>query len=361
MKVCFVIHSLNAGGAERVISDLANHFSQQPGYECHLITFQPEGTPSFYPLNSNVILHQLGLKRGRSIGAKILSVLKMMGRLRAYLKNLDFNAVISFVDEMNLSVLLASLGLHKRIFISERIDPRYHPLPWYSQFLRRILYPRATALIVQGAYIASFFSYMRSKVKVIPNPIHVLSTQNPNPSMEKIILSVGRLSPQKDQATLLCAFSRIHDEHADWVFHIYGQGPLESDLKALSQSLGIADKVFIFPPFSPIQQKMKDASLFVFPSLYEGFPNALGEAMAMGLPVIASSCEGNIELVNHGKNGLIFTKGDVYELSAHLQTLIQCEDLRNSLGDSARFSLSQFKPEAIYAQWTQMIEGTCAP
>src|SRR5690606_11892332 len=104
------------------------------------------------------------------------------------------------------------------------------------------------------------------------------------------------------------------------------------------------------------QSKLEKASLFAFPTHYEGFSNALAEAMAVGLPVVASNCDGNLELVEHGKNALVFPVGDVDKLAEHLSLLMSDPKRRVQLGNAARNSIKRFAPEKIYEMWDEIIE-----
>ena len=357
MRLCFMIHALTAGGAERVLSELANHYARKGTHDVHLITFQPEGAPSFYPLEPSITLHQPGLNQTGPGGlSKVKRILKRLYAMRKILKTLRPHKIISFVDEMNIATLLAGLGLKIPVVISERIDPRYHNINFISKILRRFLYPFSHKLVEQGEYISSFFPYLKKRISVIPNSVLMQSSKKQFTGKLRKIITVGRLAFQKDHETLLKAYAKTREQFPDCSLDFYGEGPEKDILEALVKDLKIRDSVIFQGTAKDIQKKLLKADLFVFSSRFEGFPNALAEAMAVGLPVIASNCDGNLELVEHEKNALVFPVGDVDKLAEHLSLLMSHSKKRVQLGNAARNSIKRFAPEKIYEMWDEIIE-----
>ncbi len=170
------------------------------------------------------------------------------------------------------------------------------------------------------------------------------------------IVTVGRLDPQKDHCTLVRAFAAAVLKHPNLTLTIYGEGKNRPNLESLIQTLGLTQKIKLPGVTSDIKTALLDADLFVFPSKYEGFPNALGEAMGVGLPVIASNCSGNTDLICDGVNGRLFPVGDVKVLT-HL-ILELCDDSKqlNALGQRAREVIERFSEEKVYNLWDQLID-----
>lgn len=356
MKLLFVISSLEAGGAERVLTQLATYWAEDKGHEVHIVIFRPKGATSFYPLSSKVILHTVGdLKRN---GASFLSwgksFLSSLYALRSLVKELAPEHVISFVNVINIVTLLTTLGLKKSLIISERVDPRYHNITFLGNFLRRLLYPFSTKLIVQGDYIASYFPYLKGRVFVIPNPVSIQKGLSPKKEIKKLI-HVGRLTPQKGQDILLKAFAKALKSAPNWHLDLYGQGTEKENLESLTKELGLQDSVKFQGVTKNIQQKISEASVFCFPSRFEGFPNALAEAMALSLPVVASDCGGNLELIEHEKNGLICPIDDVDAFAKALVRLMSQADYGEKLGNQARKSMEKFSKQAAFGKWDQVI------
>jgi len=336
-----MIHAVSSGGAERVLTELANYYARKGIHDVHLITLQPEGAPLFYPLDSTITLHQLGLNQiGAGGVAKLKRVIKRLCAMRKALKTLKPHKIISFVDEMNIATLLATLGLQIPVVISERTDPRCYNIGRLADVGRRLLYPMAYHLVLQGNYVRSCFPYLSEKISVIPNPVPF--PKEPARALESscIIMHVGRLDRYKGHHELIQAFSKLEKKFPKWSLEIYGEGPERENLEALIAEYGLQDRAFLKGLASPIQPELKRASLFAFPTHYEGFSNALAEAMAMGLPVIASNCDGNLELIEHEKKALVFSVGDVEQLADHLLHLMSDTEMRLQLGAVARSSIT---------------------
>lgn len=357
MRLCFMIHAVSSGGAERVLTELANHYARKGIHDVHLITLQPKGAPTFYPLDPAITLHQLRLNQTGAGGfRKAKRVLNRLFRMRRAIKTLKPHKIISFVDEMNIATLLATLGLKIPVVISERTDPRRYNIGRLADVGRRLLYPMAYHLVLQGNYVRSCFPYLSEKISVIPNPVPF--PKEPARALESscIIMHVGRLDRYKGHYELIQAFSKLEKKFPKWSLEIYGEGPERENLEALIAEYNLQEKAFLKGLASPIQPELKRASVFAFPTHYEGFSNALAEAMAMGLPVIASNCDGNLELIKHKKNALVFPVGDVDQLAEHLSFLMSNPQKRQELGDAARNSITKFAPEKIYNMWDKVIE-----
>jgi len=353
-----MIHAVSSGGAERVLSELANHYARKGVHDVHLITLQPEETSPFYPLDPSVTLHQLGLNQTGAGGlSKVKRVIKRLCAMRRTLKILKPHKIVSFVDEMNVATLLASLGLKIPVVISERTDPRRYSIGILGNMVRRLTYPLAFRLILQGNYVRSCFPYLSEKISVIPNPVSFSDKVASPADIPFLMMLVGRLDLYKGHYELIQAFSTLEKKIPKWSLEIYGEGPEKENLEALIAKHNLQDKVFLKGVASPIQPELKRASLFAFPTHYEGFSNALAEAMAVGLPVVASNCDGNLELVEHEENALVFPVGDVDKLAEYLSLLMSNPKKRIGLGSAARNSIKKFAPEKIYEMWDKVIEG----
>ncbi|ETZ04402.1 exopolysaccharide phosphotransferase [Holospora undulata HU1] len=210
-------------------------------------------------------------------------------------------------------------------------------------------------MVVQTQSAADFFKNLRNLL-VIPNAVK-------KPSLQKItaldqakhIISVGRLCPFKGFDTLIQAFARLYSNYPHLRLTIYGEGNEREHLQSLINSLNLQERVSLPGATQEIHQKLVEADLFVFPSLYEGFPNALAEAMSAGLPVIASNCSGNIDIVRDGMDGRLFPVGDVLKLAALMEELVCDPNTRGHLGEEAKTVAERFHPDLIFHKWDQLI------
>lgn len=354
MRIVLVISSLNAGGAERVLSQLANYWVLK-GHEVTLVTFKRE--KNFYDLSTKIVCIQPD--NVEPISSFFMRLKNIFGRifyLKKIIKAIRPHVIISFVDMTNLIVLLASKRFNTSVIVCERTNCHYHRIPLLYEKIRPLLYLSARKIIVQTNHAASYFKgKLRALIQVIPNP--VLEVNNKKIYSKKIqsIITLGRLSKEKDHKTLIQAFARICQYHPDLYLTIYGEGEERNNLQALIHTLNLQEKVFLPGLISSVHDKLLKADLFVFPSLYEGFPNALCEAMSVGLPVIASNCSGNTDIIKDTINGRFFPTGDVSALASVMDELIHDFDQRQRLGQAAKNIHQQFHPHNIFKMWDDII------
>ncbi len=365
MHVTFIIASLTSGGAERVITQLANYFAER-GYTVSLITLAAPTTVPFYPLSTKIKLVQLNLlMEVHSLPRRLCAILKRLWCIRAAIRALNPDRIISFIDIMNITVLLAMIGRSIPIIISERIDPTHHLMPDFYKWLRLKLYPRSKVIVAQTTASRAYFpEHIQRLIQIIPNavlPCPEYHQVNHTTDRSFQFISVGRLSPQKDHETLIRAFARIitmHISHATVYLPkltIYGEGDLKLHLLSLIQSLNMTDHISLPGTTPHLSKVLIAADVFVFPSRYEGFPNALCEAMAAGLPVIASNCSGNVDVVRDGIDGLLFAIGDIDALFSQMTELMNNPGKRQQLSVHAITLSERFDTNSIMRQWESLI------
>ena len=367
MHITFIISSLTSGGAERVITQLANYFVER-GYTVSLITLAAPAAAPFYPLSDKIKLVQLNLlMEAHSLPRRLCAILKRLWCIRATIRTLNPDRIISFIDIMNITVLLAMIGRSDPVIVSERIDPTHHPIPDFYKWLRLKFYPRAKAVVVQTTASRAYFpDHIQALIQIIPNavppcPEHRQVNHTTDRSFQ--FISVGRLSPQKDHETLIRAFARIVDAYpsSHTPMHIpkltiYGEGDLKLHLLSLIQSLNMTDHISLPGTTPHLSTALIAADVFVFPSRYEGFPNALCEAMAVGLPVIASNCSGNIDVVRDEIDGLLFPAGDVEVLVSLMTDLMNNPKKRQQLSAHAITLSERFDANSIMKQWEDIMQ-----
>lgn len=355
MHLTLIISSLKPGGAEKVISDLANYWVLH-GQKVSLITFAAPSDIPFYPLDAGINLIQLNQsQQNLFFGWRLLNILKRLFLLRKTIKNLKPDVIVSFVDITNLTTILAGLGIQIPIIVCERTNPAYHFIAAFYNILRKYLYKLPHSVVVQTLSSANYFQGLIN-VKIIPNMVKRIETQ-PKRITQKVqkIISVGRLCPFKGFDTLIHAFSKVLKTHPDLTLTIYGEGAERQNLETLIQDLNLKGKVHLPGITTAVEDALLDGDMFVFPSLYEGFPNALCEAMAVGLPVIASDCSGNVDIVREGVDGRLFPKGDHSKLANIMLELIHDQAQRTHLSKGALEITQRFHPDHIFHQWDQLV------
>lgn len=346
-----VISSLHGGGAERVMTIMANYWVAA-GWNITLLTLDDGTAPLSYELDRRV--RHIPLAVAKHSGNTVTALRNSFRRIRVLRKRLRESrpdAVLSFLDITNVTTILATRGMGVPVIVSERSDPaRNFPGRAWSK-LRQLVYPLADAVVVQSQGAMDYFSpKVQSRTRIIPNP--VLSPQ-PSDATSNIqlprpaLVAMGRLVQAKGFDLLLRAFAQLKDQRRDWTLVILGDGPLRAELEALRNQLGLEQRVLMPGRVSNPYDALKQSDLFVMSSRYEGFPNALCEAMACGLAVICTDCpSGPREIIRDGIDGLLVANEDVTALARAMDSLMENETERARLGERAtevtqRFALSE--------------------
>ncbi len=366
LRIACIISTMQPGGAQRVIAQICDFLAAR-GNEVSLITLEPEGTPSFFPLSAAVRPLYLGRTSEASAGfGRVRRISGWVRSIRQALVHLRPDVVISFIDLTNVMVLLASRSLGIPVIVSERIDPHHHNVGRAGTLLRRLTYPWADRIVVQTERAARFFStYPASQLAVLANPVPpaqaYASPGGPAGIGRLRILGVGRLDPQKGYDRLVTAFRSLALRFPDWDVALFGQGPETQKLRAEISACGLASRIVISPPTRDVPAELAASHIFAFPSRYEGFPNALAEAMAAGLPCVAyREVSGVEDLIVAGESGLLVDQGasedDASEaLARALASLMRSAELRQRLGDAARQRVERFAPELMLHKWERLI------
>ncbi len=356
-RLTLVISSLGMGGAERVLSLLANRWADQ-GRSIVLLTFDDGSEAPFFELRPSVDLRPLALS-GRSAhwAGSALRNADRIRRLRRALAQSRPGAIISFMDRVNVLTLLASRRLHVPVVISERTDPTVHKVGRWWNAARRWTYPLADAIVVQTDSIKKRFRpSMASKIHVIANPVPAPPGSPTSHDAEKTIIGMGRLIESKGFDLLLRAFAKISASRPEWRLEIIGEGPERGRLESLAQRLGVGERVFL-PGLSRIPtERLRAAQVFALSSHYEGFPNVLLEAMACGLAVVSADCPtGPRHIIHDGIDGLLVPTGDAEALAAALDRLTGDPALRRALGREALAVAGRFNLEEIGRRWDDLL------
>lgn len=350
MKFTFFLGGLSGGGAERVVCNLANYLVAN-GHEVDIMTM---GDDSNYGLDERI--HRITLLYHHERRNVILNSFKRLYRLVGYLKN-ERDVFIVMLPATTILLLKLHWLVKGRIIASERSYPTNYSLIEQRQ-LRRLA-KRADAWVFQTEATKSWYNpyLVNSQAIIIPNPINE-SFLRPvyRGERRKEIVTAGRLTKVKNHSLLLNAFSKINHKYPEVTLKIYGEGSLLNDLKKQAESLDIEDKVS-FPGFVPWGEASKDVAMFVLSSDLEGMPNALMEAMAMGLPCISTDCDGGGArfLIEDRINGLLVPKNDVEEMALAMDKLLSDSEFANRLGAEAHKICERLAPEKIYEEWEDFI------
>ncbi len=342
-----VIGGMSRGGAERVLSLIANYFAEK-GWNVYiaLLLYNEVG----YSLNKNIKIINLTFGGG----SRLDKLPKWIKFLRKNIKEIKPDVILSFVARIGILTHIASLGLNTKIVISERNDPSKDGRSKIVDFISYIIYPKSKAIVFQTYRASKYFDFLNLTNKyIVPNPISVDCLAKY--SVNYRIVTVGRLTEQKNQKMLINAVNSIANKFPEVSLDIYGEGNLKRELKKQIDVLDLSDKVKLKGNVFNIHQEIATASLFVLPSNYEGLSNALLEAMMMGLPCISTKCAGSDEYINNGVNGLLVDIDNQKQMEDAIEYMLSNRNEAIRMGNEARKTSICFEKNKVLDKWYEVI------
>lgn len=364
-NIVIVVSAMNMGGAQRVVSILCNHWSQN-GYAVTLIsTFTKEKINQF-KLNKDISLEYLS-KNPFFPSNNVVNLIWKFFQLRKLIKARNPNVVISFLTRINVAMALSSFGIKASTIICERTWPPFASLDKRFFWMYKFLFSGVDKIIVQTEKSKTWLTqnFSGKNVDVIPNPIEYplpLQGRSVRPDSiilqnKKVILASGRLHKFKQFDLLIRAFSFIKDKHPDWHLVILGDGEEKDDLNQLVSDLNLIDRVYFPGEVGNMSEWYERAELFVLSSILEGFPNVLLEAMSYGLPCISFDCDtGPREMIQDGVNGILVKPDDKEQgLESALDKLILSEELRSEFSRNSIRLRDRHSINNIMQKWDKAL------
>lgn len=385
MKFIFLLASLGSGGAERVVSLLANRMCED-GHDIQIVCLKYNDV--YYTLHNRIKV----VAATEHASNRIMELFW----LRKYIQKEKPDVVIPFTEGVYCFTILSLLGTKIPIIASERLDPAAMSLP--RKMLKRLLLPYADWLVVQTESIKAYFpKSIQKKTSVIYNPVNDEAIENHRmdsrvqsskrkradsydhsghdfchnsskqtsltdlvapknqSSKQNRIISVARLYPQKNQKMMIEAFAQIADEFPDWQLVIFGEGPLRSSLELLVKSLQLDGRVLLPGRTEHVIEELRKSKIFCLSSDYEGMSNSMIEAICVGLPVVSTKVSGTEELITNGVDGFLVGVRKVDELTTVFRRLLLDEGLRIKMGINCMKKSSLFSLDSIVEQWKSLI------
>lgn len=360
LRIQAVITSMACGGAERQMAIVTGGLAAR-GHQVSLAVLH--GRSSFFSVHPAVSLRFFERER-RPWGGRLLRFAVRPRWLRAVIGEHRADVVVSFIDVANVNTLLASRTIDAPVVVAERTYPPMHRLRWIEAWLRRWLYPRAAAVVVQTERAARWVSdcgFARRIVVIsnpVPKPDRVGSDSGIALPDGPAVVAMGRLAGSKRFDLLLDAFARIAPRHPQWHLVILGEGPERVKLERRVRRLGLGSRVMLPGAVAHPESVLAACQLFVLTSDYEGFPNALCEAMALGLPVVATDCPVGVrEVVRHEVDGLLVEPGNLDAVARAMERLVGDRAERTRMGGAAAEITRRFDVRSLLDRWEVLLRS----
>ena len=416
MNITFLTASLGSGGAERVVSLLANRMAEM-GHQVEIICLMYDDV--YYQTKPEVKL---------TVVPRVCpgNLIKRLFWLRRYVQKSGTEVCVAFTEGVYCATICTLLGTGIPVIASERLDPHY--MSWQRNLLKKIFLPHAAWLVVQTEHIKSYFKgKVAQKTSIILNPVNekVFEIANDNDDdnenyltehkdtktqrvvnderlmvngdglavKENTIISVARLFPQKRQEVLIGAFAKIAEKYPEWKLVIYGEGPERAKLEKLIASLNdnentlntkltktqrvvngerlmvndeglmvndeglkIKERILLPGRCETIIEELNKAKIFALSSDYEGLSNAMLEAVCVGLPIVSTRVSGTDELIHEGVNGYVVDCGDTDALAEALEKLMGDEKKIQQFSAESRKMAELFRLDHIVRDWLELME-----
>lgn len=354
-KIAFYIGSLNKGGAERVITNLADYFNGS-GYDVTVIT--KFIAPVEYTLSGGIKRIVADITKEEEKG-RILNLFLRIRKLRRIIKEVHPDVLVSFIGKSNLMCIAATRGTGIPVVVSVRSNPAREIGSGWKRKLTFAMFKMAEGIVLQTSEAKEFFpEKIRKKAIVLQNSLNPEFIRLPYEGMRrKEIITVGRIDKNKNQRMMIEAFLPLAQEFPEWNMVLYGDGEERVPLENRVNELGLRERIIFKGVQENIPGKIEGASIFVLPSKQEGMPNALIEAMVLGLAVISTDCPcgGPRDLIVPDENGILIPVDDTKALTKELRRLMTDDEMRKRLSKNAVLIVDKVAPERINKQWEEYL------
>jgi glycosyltransferase involved in cell wall biosynthesis len=373
MKIVYYLPSLYiSGGLERVITEKANYFAGELGYDVTILTSEQRGKKIYYPLSPKVHHYDLNVifdvENNHSLLLKLIAYpfkyflfkyrfSNFLNKCRPDITISTLRREINFINSLqDGSTKIGEFHITRNAYhsVSGELNKRCKRINLYLQrhFSKKLrLFSKIVLLTKeeQGKW-----SELNNTV-VIHNPLTLISKETALLENKRVI-AVGRYTYQKGFDLLVETWKIVSGKYPDWSLHIYGEGD-RTDLDNRIQTLNLSNSCFLEGSTNDIKRKYLESSIFVLSSRYEGFGMVLIEAMACGVPPVSFACPcGPREIIKDGEDGFLVENGNIEMLAEKICYLIENEDVRKRLGKNARQSAERFRIEEIAKQWETLFK-----
>ena len=378
MKILYMTpYIYNSGGTERVLSMKVNYLVREAGYDIVIVTTDQKGNKTFFEFDKRIKQYDLGLNYIDDFNKNLFN--KTIAHYRKnhiYKKRLTeiinreqpdvcvsmFGKEIEFICDMKLPCkIVAELHFNQRlrydVIIGTHRGWLWEQIGKYRirQMVRET--KGLDCLVVLTKEDMNEWKKSQENVCQIYNPLpyeaNEVSTLN-----NKSIISIGRLSPQKNYSSLIRAWKLVYQKHPDWELNIWGDGELRDKLREEIEKAGLEKVFHLCGRTDNVKEKYLESSAYVMSSAFEGFPMVLLEAVSFGLPLISYACYcGPRDIIEDGKNGFLVEQNNEQALADAICKIIEDKSMRLEMGRQAKIMSQQFSQENILPLWPQFFEN----
>lgn len=355
-RIALFINSLQKGGSERVMVNLAEYFQSQK-YDVILITQykrenEYELSPTIRRIYSEPEAEELTESRIKNFCTRFRT-------LRDIWKNYKPDIILSFLGKNNLMAIATAALLPSKVAVSVRGEPTMEYEGRFMQLLAKWMFRFADGVILQTERAKEFFpKAVQKKSVILKNPLNpAFIGKKAAAQRDNVIVAAGRLDENKNHAMLIHAFSRIAGEYPNMRLVIYGEGALRERLEELVKEKELVDRIELPGSIDNVAEAIAHARIFALTSNTEGMPNAVIEAMVLGTPVISTDCPcgGPAMLIRDGENGLLVPVGDAYALADAMRRLLSDDELARKISENALKLADELDPKKVCGEWMRYL------
>ena len=363
-KIAFHLNCLCQGGAERVVSNLANQFAQE-GYKVYIATEWYDKDE--FELDERVTRVHVGLREEDEKKNRITKFFLRVKYLKEFVKEYQPDVLIPFAQRANYRALMAAGNSNVPVIVCCRTDPVGHYDHLSDKIQIKWLFPKASGAVFQTTGQRDFFKpHIQNNSTVILNPVNPKYFGTIHPEVkEKAVVHHARLVDFKNQPLLCRAFVRVHEKHPDYVLKIYGpdsQDGTKEIIDSIIEENNAKDYILLMGGSDDLEKEIPKGEVYAFSSDWEGLPNSLLEAMAMGMPIVATDCPcgGPRTVIRNEENGLLIPIKDEDALVEGICRLIEDKEFAKRLGKEAARIEEIANGKAVFEKWRDYLDKVIA-
>lgn len=361
INICIIAEYLSyVGGGERVYISWANMFTEILGYNVTIAAME-DCDKTFYRVSNKVNIHSLKLRKYQFYNNSFDRRLSMITNfahdrkvIEEYINKHQFDVIIGIATNINL--ILSTINFSAGKIATEHTE--YYAPPIFIRAIRKILYKNFDIVTALNTDDVNLFKKINPNTTIAINPVELNTIYKSSELTHKTIISIGSLSPQKNQKQMIDIMKLVHEKYPDWNLIIYGDGPLRDELKHYLQLNSCESFIKLAGVTNDVYSKLANSSIFILTSKVEGFGLVIAEAMSVGLPCVCFDALGPKMLIKHGVNGYLISMGNCDDFCNRICELIENFELRRSMGHNAYIHSKNYSIDHVAKQWSELIEST---